>query len=176
MRNDILVSIICFAYNHKEYITEAIEGCLKQIVNFRYEMIVHDDASTDGTAEIIKEYEKKYPDIVKGIYEEENQYSKSKNFVRQIQKEMISAARGNYIMWCEGDDYWIDPTKMQRQIDYLEQNTNCAMVVHSAAVWDTKNKTIRVTPQYWEDKNLSPEELINRPNGYIASAAMAYRN
>jgi len=175
MTDDVLVSVICLAYNHREYIADAIEGCLSQIVNFKYEMIIHDDASVDGTADTIRQYEKKYPGIVKGIYETENQYSKSDHFIELVQEKIMSEADGKYVMWCEGDDYWIDPTKMQRQIDYLEENPDCAMVVHGAAVLDMNHVKVSVLPKYWTDKNISPEEIINHPDGYIGSATMAYR-
>ncbi len=175
MINDVLVSIICFTYNHKEYITDALEGCLAQQVDFKYEIIVHDDASVDGTIDIVRQYEQKYPGIIKGIYETENVYSHSNYFVQWVQKKIMSEARGKYVMWCEGDDYWIDPTKMSRQIEYLEQHPDCAMVVHKAAVLDMKHTRVSVLPQYWEDKNLSPEEIINHPHGFIESASMAYR-
>lgn len=175
MMNDVLVSIICLTYNHKEYIADAIESCLAQLVNFKYEIIVHDDASVDGTIDIIKQYERNYPGIVKGIYEAENQYSKPDHFMQCVQGKIMSEARGKYIMWCEGDDYWIDPTKMQRQIDYLEQNPDCAMVVHKAVILDMKKAMVSVLPQYWESKNLSSEDIINHPHGYIESATMAYR-
>lgn len=75
MNDDIMVSICCITYNQVEYLKDALDGFLKQKTNFKYEVIIHDDASTDGTTEIIKEYEKKYPNIIKPIYEKENQYS-----------------------------------------------------------------------------------------------------
>lgn len=172
--NNVLVSVICLTYNHEKYIADAMEGCLAQRVDFKYEIIVHDDASTDGTADIIRQYEAKYPEIVKGIYGTENLYSQN-CFIKRLQGRILAKATGKYIMWCEGDDYWIDPTKMQRQIDYLEQNPDCAMIVHNAAVLDMNNVIIKAQSQYWKDKNLSPEEVINHPYGYIGSASMAYR-
>ena len=100
-----LVSICCLTYNHAPYIRDAIEGFLMQKTNFPVEILIHDDASTDGTADIIREYETRYPDIIKPIYQTENQYSKGVKISREYQ---FSRARGKYIALCEGDDYWTD--------------------------------------------------------------------
>lgn len=123
-----LVSICCISYNHEKYISSAIEGFLLQKVNFPMEIIIHDDASTDRTAEIIKSYERKYPDLIKTIFQRENKYSKGINpytaFVYPI-------AKGKYIALCEGDDYWTDPYKLQKQIDYLESHPDCTLCTHA---------------------------------------------
>lgn len=121
MRDKPLVSISCITYNHAPYIRQCLEGFVMQKTNFAYEVLIHDDASTDGTADIIREYENKYPDIIKPIYETENQWSKGR--VGSIVFN-IPRANGKYIALCEGDDYWIDPNKLQKQVDYLETNTN----------------------------------------------------
>lgn len=115
----LMVTIRCVAYNHEPYIRECLEGFVMQKTNFRFEAIVHDDASTDGTANIIREYAEKYPDIIKPIFETENQYSKRDGSLRRI---MNSHMKGKYIAMCEGDDYWIDPYKLQKQVDYLEKH------------------------------------------------------
>jgi len=114
-----LVSIDCITYNHKQYIRDAIEGFLMQITNFPVEILIHDDASTDGTAEIIREYEKQYPWLIKPVYQTENQYSKHNGIISKIQ---YARARGKYLAFCEGDDYWTDPYKLQKQVDFLESN------------------------------------------------------
>lgn len=121
----IMVSIRCTAYNHEKYIRDALEGFVMQKTNFRFEAIVHDDASTDGTAAIIREYADKYPDIIKPIYETENQYSKHDGSLARIMNE---ACKGKYIAFCEGDDYWIDPFKLQKQVDILETDETISMV------------------------------------------------
>lgn len=121
----LMVTIRCVAYNHEPYIRECLEGFVMQKTNFRFEAIVHDDASTDGTANIIREYAEKYPDIIKPIFETENQYSKRDGSLRRI---MNSHMKGKYIAMCEGDDYWIDPYKLQKQVDYLEKHAEYGLV------------------------------------------------
>ena len=103
----IMVSIVCNAYNQELYIREALESFVAQKTNFKFEILVHDDASTDTTADIIREYESKYPDIIKPIYQTENQYSKNVS-ITALQHQR---ANGKYIAFCEGDDYWIDEYK-----------------------------------------------------------------
>ncbi len=128
--NEIMVSIKCLAYNHENYIKQALDGFLMQKTNFRYEVIIHDDASTDHTADIIREYEKKYPDIIKPIYQTENQY-KYGNISRKFIDHKLT---GKYIAYCEGDDFWTDPDKLQMQVDYLERHPECAFSFHNASI------------------------------------------
>lgn len=122
-----LVSIICNTYNHVNYIRQCLDGFLMQETNFPIEILVHDDASTDGTADIVREYEDKYPDLIKPIYQTENQYSKG---VKVSLKYQYSRAKGKYIALCEGDDYWTDPLKLQKQVDLLENNHEFVMCSH----------------------------------------------
>lgn len=118
--DDVLVSICCTAYNHEEYIEDALQGFLIQQTNFAFEIIISDDCSTDNTTKIIKEYVKKYPSIIKPILLDENQYSKGALPIRDF---ILPEVKGKYIALCEGDDYWTDPAKLQQQVDFLEQNT-----------------------------------------------------
>jgi len=123
---DILVSISCTSYNHEKYIKQCFDGFLMQKTNFNFEILVHDDASTDNTAAIIKEYENKYPDLFKCIYQTENQYSQG---IRGIMSRFnFPRAQGKYIALCEGDDYWTDPLKLQKQVDFLEKNRDYGLV------------------------------------------------
>ena len=137
--NKILVSIRCLVYNHEPYLRQCLEGFVMQKTNFRFEAIVHDDASTDGSAEIIREYAEKYPDIIKPIYETENQYSKHDGSLRRI---MNAACKGKYIAMCEGDDYWIDPLKLQKQVDFLENNLDYGLVHTYFNYVDIKDRII----------------------------------
>lgn len=131
-----LVSICCITYNHEKYIRDAIESFLMQETDFPFEIIIHDDASTDKTADIIREYEKKYPELIKPIYQTENQYSKGV----KVTWLAVKKAKGKYIAFCEGDDYWTDPLKLQRQIEFLEKHEDYMASAHQAMVIHQTNK------------------------------------
>lgn len=120
-----LVSIRCLVYNHELYLRQCLDGFVMQKTTFPFEAIVHDDASTDKSADIIREYAEKYPDIIKPIFEKENQYSKHKENLNRILNE---ACRGEYIAFCEGDDYWIDSSKLQEQVVILEEEPKIGLV------------------------------------------------
>lgn len=120
--SDVIVAIKCLVYNHEPYLRDCLEGFVMQQTNFPFVAIVHDDASMDGSAAIIREYEEKYPNIIKPIYETENQYSKHDGSVGRIIDAAIDATGAKYVAMCEGDDYWTDPLKLQKQVDFLEAN------------------------------------------------------
>ena len=122
---EVMVSVKCITYNHADYIKKALEGFVNQKTDFRYEVIIHDDCSTDGTDLIIKEYAIKYPSIIKPIFETENQYHKKDGSIGRILRRHT---RGKYIAMCEGDDYWIDPFKLQKQVDFLESHPDYSMI------------------------------------------------
>lgn len=122
-----VVSICCLTYNHILYIRQCLDGFMMQKINFPIEILIYDDASTDGTQGIIREYEKKYPDIIKPIYQKENQYSKG---IKVSLVYNYSRAKGKYIALCEGDDYWTDPYKLQKQVDFLESHPDYVMCSH----------------------------------------------
>lgn len=124
-----MVSVICFTYNHEPYIRSALDGFVMQKTNFKYEVLVHDDASTDNTSKIILEYAEKYPDIIKPQIEAENKHQ------RHIPFDTWKFVQGKYVAFCEGDDYWTDEYKLQKQYDAMEQNPDATMCVH-------KTKTI----------------------------------
>jgi glycosyltransferase involved in cell wall biosynthesis len=117
-----LVSILCDCFMHEEFLHETFEGFLSQKTTFPYEIIIHDDASTDNSAAIIKEYQEKFPLIVKPIYQIENQYSKKE--INIWADFTFPKAKGKYIALCEGDDYWIDSLKLQKQVNFLENNND----------------------------------------------------
>lgn len=122
----IMVTVKCLVYNQALYLRQCLDGIINQKVNFRFEAIVHDDASTDGSTEILREYAEKYPDIIKPIFEFENQYRKV-GFAG-IDRIMDLYIQGKYIAFCEGDDYWTDSQKLQKQVDFLEKNPNYGLV------------------------------------------------
>ncbi len=130
-----LVSIKCLVYNHEPFLRQCLDGFVMQRTNFPFHAIVHDDASTDNSAAIIREYAEKYPDIIKPIYQTENQYSKRDGTIRRL---MNAACTGKYIAICEGDDYWTDPLKLQKQVDFMENHPDYSMCFHSVKkIWNT---------------------------------------
>ncbi|RNF39526.1 glycosyltransferase family 2 protein [Planococcus salinus] len=172
MKNDkVMVSIICTSYNHGEFIAEAIESFLMQKTDFAFEILIHDDASTDHTAQIIREYEKKYPDLIKPIYQNENQYSQG------VLVELINheRAKGKYIAVCEGDDYWTSPYKLQKQVDYMESHPECSMCVHAASKVSAKShKVVAPIRPSKRDKVFSVAEVIEGGGGLFATNSIMY--
>lgn len=142
MGNEIMVSVCCLAYNHSKYIRQCLDGFVNQKTNFKFEVLIHDDASTDGTQDIIKEYEEKYPDIIKPIYQTENQYSKG---IKVNMTYQYPRVKGKYIAYCEGDDYWTDEYKLQKQFDILERETDCYFCVHKVLDVDCDGNSLETT-------------------------------
>lgn len=163
-----LVSVICTAYNHERYIRDALEGFVMQKTKFPFEVIVHDDASTDGTADIIREYEKKYPDIIKPIYQKENQYSRGVRIGRDI---IMPLVKGKYVAFCEGDDYWTDPLKLQKQVDFLEKHEDYAMCVSSCKWLDLRTNEVVSGMTVSVDTDVSVEDVILEKDGRIFQTA-----
>lgn len=157
---EILVSIKCLVYNHEPYLRQCLEGFVMQKTNFRFEAIVHDDASTDGSAAIIREYAEQYPDIIKAMYETENQYSKHDGSLRRI---VNSACKGKYIAICEGDDYWIDPLKLQKQVDFLENNPDYILCgTNGLILWDNGTNAPEYFHRNFVSRELQPEDVIGK--------------
>ena len=143
-----LVSIICDSYNHEHFLHDSIEGFLMQNVKFEYEILIHDDASTDKSQVIIREYTEKYPDRIFPIIQVENQYSKGVGIWNTYQ---FSRVRGKYVALCEGDDYWIDSNKLQKQVDFLETHPDYSMCFHNAL-------------EHFEDKSQADRPFSNIEN------------
>ncbi|WP_409415527.1 glycosyltransferase family 2 protein [Flavobacterium sp. PS2] len=144
--NTPILSVICTSFNHEKYIKECLDGFVMQQTNFLFEIIVHDDASTDSTAEIVKDYEIKHPNLFFNIYQSENQFTKKGvNIWYDI---MLPKARGKYIAICEGDDYWTDSLKLQRQVDFLERNKNLTFCTHRYKIFYENDNSF--------DKNIHP--------------------
>ena len=175
-----LVSVCFITYNHVSFIKDAIEGFLMQKTNFPYEIIIHDDASTDGTSEIVKEYADKYPDLIVPILQKENQYSKKG--VGILRDFIYPRTKGKYIAFCEGDDYWTDPLKLQKQFDFMEKYPDCSMCFHRSKIefYSKKknSKTIKKIGQESKRFNFTffPEnKLFYEGGSRVPSATMFYR-
>lgn len=167
-----LVSILCDTYNHEKYIAQALDGFIMQKTNFPFEIIVHDDASTDRTAQIIKEYEIKYPDLIMAIYQTVNQYSQEDvNIWADI---TFPKARGKYIALCEGDDYWTDPYKLQRQVNFLEANSDFSLCFHKVKI-KAENKLIKDYLTKVPKEVSIINDLAKRGN-YIHTCSVVFKN
>lgn len=172
--DDIVVSIICNTYNHEDYIADAIESFLMQKTDFKYEILIHDDASTDNTPIIIKKYEKMHPDIIKPIYQSENQYSKGIAIGIRYQYPRV---KGKYVAYCEGDDYWLDPYKLQKQVKALEKHPECDMCAHAALMVDAKGKErISILQPSTVNKIFTVEDVINGGGGFVATNSLMIRS
>lgn len=159
---DLLVSVSCTTFNHGRYIRSCLEGFLKQETDYDFEVLIHDDASTDDTVDIIREYQSRYPEIIKPVFEEINQYSLG-NF-RTNAMFNFSRARGKYIAMCEGDDLWTDPGKLQKQADFMEAHPDFSLSCHSVGIIDETGayrveKSVR---PYVGTREISTRELISR--------------
>lgn len=143
------MSVICFVYNHENYVRQCLDGFVMQQCTFPFEVVVHDDASTDNSADIIREYESKYPDIFRPIYQKINQFSIKSGKVTKI---CYKAAQGKYIAICEGDDYWIDDNKLQKQVDFLENNSEFGGV-------STNNRMFYQKTDLYEDSVFEEEKI-----------------
>ncbi len=125
------VSVCCMAYNHENFIRQALDGFVMQETDFPFEVVIHDDASTDKTTDIIREYQAKYPDIIKPIYQTENQFIKGANIINEF---IHPKMQGEYVAICEGDDYWTDKTKLQKQVDFLDAHPDFSVCFHPVVV------------------------------------------
>lgn len=169
---NIMVSIICLAYNHHTYIKDALDGVLNQKTNFKYEMIIHDDCSSDGTKEIIQEYQKLYPEIIKPIYQTENQYSKGID----IEKTYIRPkCKGKYIAYCEGDDYWCDNNKLQRQVDFLENNNDYSVCGHRHYVLNCRTGEKSVSNSIAENHTVDLRVISDWEGAQFHTSSYVYR-
>ncbi len=150
----IKVSICTITYNHADYLAQCIEGFLDQHCDFRVEIIIHDDASTDGTADILREYASRYPDLIIPIFQTDNQYSKG---VNPYYAYVFPQSRGEYIAICDGDDFWDDPDKLARQVAYLDSHPKTA-ITYGRVKAIAANETIDPYKNGLE-RDLSPMEL-----------------
>ena len=148
--SNIMVSVWVLAYNHQKYIREALESFVTQETDFAFEVLINDDVSTDDTKKIISEYAEKYPDIIKPVFQKENQYSKG---VRIFTEILLPLSKGKYFAMCEGDDFWTDPHKLQKQVDYLEAHPECSLCIHNS-------KYVKEDGSFLEDHIITEESAV----------------
>ncbi|MBR4914630.1 MAG: glycosyltransferase [Clostridiales bacterium] len=154
--DEITVSIICVTYCHEKYLRKTLDGFLSQKTDFKFEILVHDDASGDDTPNIMREYEQKYPDIVRAVYQKENKYSKG---VRITDEILLPMVRGKYMAFCEGDDYWCDENKLQKQVDFLESHPDYTVCVHNTRNIYLKSGKTEI-PYGDKEKDLTLEDVV----------------
>lgn len=171
MSDKIEVSIITDTYNHEQFIAQTLESLINQKTTFKFEILVHDDASTDRTPDIIREYQDRYPNIIKAILQKENQYSQNVDITRNIQ---IPRAKGKYIAMCEGDDYWCDVNKLQKQFDAMEKEPDVNICATGAKVLRNERITGVIQPE--KVKTLfSLLQVIKGGGGFVATASLMIR-
>jgi len=164
------LSICCAAFNHVDFIKDAVEGFLKQETTFRVEIIIHDDASTDGTADLVKAYSKRYPSLFRSVCQSENQLSLGKKPFQFFMRK----AKGEFIALCEGDDYWLEPWKLQRQVDALTEDRSLSMVFHNAWVRHVQSDRDFFLNRGMTKRRFGLKEIILR-NWFIATASIVCR-
>jgi len=163
-----LVSICCQTYNHYKFISQCLDGFVMQQTAFDYEILVHDDASTDNTTAIIKEYERKYPHLFRCVYQTENQFKKQNSLTNIL----FPMSRGKYIALCEGDDYWTDPLKLQKQVDVLEKNSKLAIAAHGS--YSLTDRLLLIDSPFEVDTIWSTKDiLVNK--WFIMTASLMFR-
>jgi|LSQX01.1.fsa_nt_gb glycosyltransferase involved in cell wall biosynthesis len=173
IKEKVKVSIICNAYNHENYIRDALDGFLMQKTDFPFEILIHDDASTDTTADIIREYEAKYPDIFIPIYQTENQYSKGGGITDKFQFPRVN---GDFVAICEGDDYWIDENKLQKQYDAMMAHPECDICTCTAEVrWAKNGEFSRYSGPELDDGVIPIEKVIKGGGGFVSTATLFIR-
>lgn len=164
------VSVVCMVYKHEAYLRQCFDGFVMQKTSFPIEILVNDDCSPDGSAEIMREYEERYPDLFHCIYQKENQYSKGKMAWWEV---LFPMAKGEYIAICEGDDYWIDPYKLQKQVDFMDQHPDYVACFHNARV--QYDDHVSLFNALDEKHYPSTEDIIKR-HWFIATPTLFFRN
>lgn len=173
--DDIMVSVWCTTYNHEKYIKQALDGFVSQVADFRYEVIMYDDASTDDTQKIIMDYYEEYPDIIVPFFRKENGFERDLQNFKERQQELLKLSRGKYIATCEGDDFWIDSQKLQIQVDFLEKHPECMLVGHNNLIFNEKTGELSTANPIYKDGFVEMEDLILHKNGFIHTATHVYR-
>ena len=170
--NDVMLSVCVLSYNHERYLRQCLDGIFMQKVSFPIEVRVHDDASTDKSQDIIREYQERHPNILKPILQSENQYSKGGGV---LAKFLLPLCEGKYIALCEGDDYWTDPLKLQKQVDYMEAHDKCSCCAHNSLRLNTNTRQIGLfNKKILQTKDYSLETFITR-DWFTPTQSLLYR-
>lgn len=156
---EVMVTIRTITYNHEPFIRQCLDSFLMQKTNFRFIIVIHDDASTDRTADIIREYQQKYPEVIKPILQTENQYSKGYNLICELLDNTITS---KYQALCEGDDYWTDPMKLQKQYDFMEAHPEYSACFHQAIIHYEDGSQPDQLYSDIEDRDYTGIELFNQ--------------
>lgn len=157
MNKNPLVSVICITYNQAPFVERAIYSFLKQKTNFDFEIIIHDDCSNDGTEQIIKKIQEKYPEKITLLTEKENQFSKGVNIAYDI---LLPIIRGKYVACCEGDDCWIDENKLQIQADFMEMHPNYTLYCHNGIKHNNITEENTIVNPFPKSGRLTEEQII----------------
>ena len=168
----ILVAVQCLVFNHEPYLRQCLDGFVMQKTNFRFVVIVHDDCSTDGSASIIREYAEKYPNLFHVIIQPQNLYSRGISPTREYINPIIEQLKPKYIAMCEGDDYWTDPHKLQKQVDFLEEHQNYSFTFHKAVVLQ-KGEIDSSLYAHLENRDYSAAEIYDVWS--VPTASVVYR-
>ena len=170
-----LVTVFCLAYNHEKYIRKTFEGFINQKTSFKFKVLVHDDASTDNTRNIIREYVEKYPDMFETILQEENKYQKGIDIEDEY---ILPKIDSKYVAVCEGDDYWTDPEKLQLQVDYMEKHPDCSLCVHNTEKIFENGKS---TGKFFNPSNKEQDYdfkaiALSEPSAYFHFSSLMWRH
>jgi glycosyltransferase involved in cell wall biosynthesis len=165
-----VVTVFCWVYNQNEYVRQCIESIIMQETTFPVEIIIQDDASNDGTSEIIKEYEILYPTLFKNILFEENQYSQGNS----IMNYLFERSSGKYIALAHGDDYWTDSLKLEKQISIMKNNPNCNIVYHNCMTIDNVGNNLQFVYDLNFKKDLTIIDLFR--GDYTKTCTLVIRN
>ncbi len=165
------LSVYCITYNHGPYIAEALESFLAQKTNFEFEIVVGDDASKDHTQEVLKEYQQRYPDKIRLLLNQVNRGA-IYNFI-----DTYDACQGEYLALCEGDDFWIDPLKLQKQVDFMDQHPDFSMCFHNAeARYQDNSAPPYLINDHTQKKVVTVDDLIgNKETWFMATASIVLR-
>lgn len=176
MKKQPVVVVECIVYNHEKFLRECFDGIVNQQTNFPFVVVAHDDKSTDSSADIIREYQAIYPEIVIPAIEEENQWSKKDGSLQRKVYEAVQAFKPKYVAICEGDDYWTDMHKLQKQYDILEADETLMGVAAEAIVVDEESKLLHESlSKIGENRRFTLREFF-KANPLYPTASVMWRN